>query len=196
MKKRIYKTNKTKLIARVMILMLLFSITINLVSCAYVTDMFEKITGGSYLVSQFHCSYEIDKEEYDINCVTLLFFYGVGLGEDINIELETSVNYPVFELYFMNDENTSILAKHVEENLISEKYGFTYGPNNKELYNHSEEFTIPKELFTKENGIIWFYLYGANILESGSPKAKIITSIAIYYTKNGDSITLSKEAQS
>ena len=189
------KINKTKLIARIMLLIILFSSIINLNSCVYMKDIFRRWIGaGSWEVNIFHCSYEIDKEKYDINCVTLVFYYGVGCGQDIDIALETSVNYPVFEIYFENDEGTSVLVKHVEENLISEKYGFTYGHNNKELYNHSEELTIPKELFTKERGMIWFHLYGTNIIENSGPQ--IIASTVIHYQKNGDTIMLSKNIQS
>lgn len=140
-------------------------------------------------------AYESDNNEFDITDVTLTFHFGFALPSGIELAL-TGQSYPVYELYFENEEGMSVLVKHVEENLISEKYECKeiFDDNYhiiEILYNHSETLTIPQELFTKESGIIQFCIYSANVRENED--FRIISCRDIYYQKEGNKIILSSE---
>ena len=189
MKNTNLKLNKTKLIARLMLVILLLTSALTLASCGSngLEDGFEG--GGRDIVPSFVCAYKSDRFEFEIDDVTLTFYYGGGFGSDIEKEKRDRFNYPTFELYFVNDEETHILVKRVEENLVSEKYRTWIGRGSKRFFNHSEELTIPKELFTKERGMICFYVYGTDVLRNEEPE--IICSIGINYNKENNTIILS-----
>ena len=103
-----------------------------------------------------------DDYTFDLNDVRFTLFYGT-LVTDPEFDRENALDVPYFDIYFKNDEKYEILYKHVEENLIDYKY------DSKLIYekidgtqiniigrrfNHSEEITIPKELFTKNEGTV------------------------------------------
>lgn len=190
---------RTRLIARVMLFILIVSI-FAMMGCSNQTDITKGLrngfSGSDFTNEKNACliAYESDKNEFDINDVTLTFHFGFALPSGIELEL-TGESYPVYELYFENEEGMSVLVKHVEENLISEKYEckVIFDDNYhiiEILYNHSETLTIPQELFTKETGIIHFCIYSENIREFDS-KFRLINSIEIYYKKEKNNIILS-----
>ena len=144
-----------------------------------------------------HSAYKSEKMEFDIDNVTLEFFFGGHYASGIDLELECGRNYPEFDIYFLNDNGDKVHIKHVEENLVSEKYRcyYVYGEGwhvDEVKYNHSELFTIPKELFTKEKGRVFFEIYGIN---PNDPKLEYrgITGVGIYYKLTGDKVILSSE---
>ena len=83
------KFNKTKIVARVMLVVLLLSSAINLAGCSnnwLEINNNEGIEWGlksSGLrreeVNLVSVAYKSDKKEFDVNDVTLTFFYGVGI---------------------------------------------------------------------------------------------------------------------
>ena len=109
-------------------------------------------------------AYKSEKREFDIENVTLEFFYGV-INCDIDVIGPFIGHYPSFDVGFENDDGDRVIIKHVEEELVSEKYGteLIYDHNlkvRKRVYNYSEFITIPKELFTSKTGKINFILRG------------------------------------
>ena len=196
-----FKTNKRKFVARVMLFILIVSI-FAMMGCSNQTDITKGLrkgfSGSDFSDESNACliAYESDNNEFDITDVTLTFYYGFVLASGIELEL-SGQSYPVYELYFENEEGVSVLVKHVEENLISEKYEckVIFDDNYhiiEILYNHSETLTIPQELFTKETGIIHFCIYSENIREFDS-KFRLINSIEIYYKKEKNNIILSSK---
>ena len=187
--------NKIKLVARLMVVILLLTSTLILASCGN-----KGLEAGFYYTSignddapypMFRCAYKSDKTEFDINDVTLTFYYG-GLYSLYLQEERSSISYPGYELYFSNDwtELKKMLIKQVEDELISEKYRFTtkkFFCYNFCEFNYFVELTIPKELFGNEEGVIWFSIYSRNI----NNEDEIFETIDVYYKKDGDKIILS-----
>ena len=143
----------------------------------------------------FHCAYRSDKTEFDIDDVTLDFYYGgwfSNLGIDYDLRQH---NFPTFEIYFTNDANDKCFVKRVEENLVSEKYRckFIYDDdwNFIELkFNHSESITIPREIFTENEGVIYFAIYSKNANHT-VPEVEWIAGKAIFYKIIGEKVILS-----
>ena len=187
-------TNTIKQILAKVMLIIMISSVLTLVSCKGdgLEAGFKMSIRGSGEVNLFSLAYKSDTDQFDINNVTLTFYYGVACEDDIEYVRKTRFNYPNFELYFYNDEQTHILARRVEENLVSEKYRCWIGRGSRMVFNHSEELTIPKELFTKETGVICLGLYGADA-RTNEEEPKLLNLIEIYYKKDGDKITLSSE---
>ena len=191
------KLNKTKLIARVMLVVLLFAGALNLAGCGNkgLEAGFDTTgIGGCDDAPIFKCAYKSDVTEFDIENVTLRFYYG-GFYELFETATEQYLSYPVFELYLFNDANPEdkILIKRVEENLISEKYrAYITTEKFKQIvkYNHSEDVTIPKEIFIDESGLIWFSVNGQNVLDSYSTD-ETLCIIGVYYSKIENKIILS-----
>ena len=199
MKNRKMKLNKTKILARVMLVVVLLTNTLGLVSCGNkgIKSGFYYVKLGSddALYPMFRCAYKSDKTEYKINDVTLTFYFG-GLYS-LNLREGYDISYPVYELYFSNNWNDlqKNLIKHVEDELISEKYRFTTKSvlfYNFCEFNYSVELTIPEALFEDAEGVIWFSLYSRNINDEFE-EMKMLETIDVYYKKDGDKIFLSSE---
>ena len=140
------------------------------------------------------CAYKSHKSEFNINFVILDFYYGAYYPGGIESELKQGDNFPCFELYFENDDGDRFFVKQVKENYVSEKYGCDVIKKNNSIievkFNHSEKLWIPKKLFTKESGVIYFRIYGENPRHS-FPKTQTIASIKIYYQRCGNEVLLS-----
>lgn len=153
-----------------------------------------KITTAAEAPALF-CAYKSDKNAFDINNVSLLFYYGGNYSQGIDYELENVHNFPSFSLYFTNDEGEKILVKNLNENFVSEKYSCDVEYDKKYNiininYRHSEFITIPKNIFSKENGQIWLEIHSANQRDY-EPIIKCITGICIYYKVDGKNVRLS-----
>ena len=70
----------------------------------------------------FYCAYRSDKTEFNINDVTLDFYYGGYYYQGAEYELENAHDFPSFELYFTDNEGNKFFVKRVEENFVSDKY--------------------------------------------------------------------------
>ena len=143
----------------------------------------------------FLCAYRSDKTEFDIDDVTLDFYYG-GWYSDLGIDYDLQQhNFPMFDIYFTNDAHDRCFVKRVEENLVSEKYRckFIYDDdwNFIELkFNHSESITIPREIFTENEGVIYFAIFSQNANYT-DPEVERIAGIGIRYKVIGERVVLS-----
>ena len=139
---------------------------------------------------QFFCAYKSETNEFDIDNVTLEFYYGGLFSKDINHEHENASNCPEFDIYFTDADGTKYFVKHVEENFVSEKYRceLTADENNcitSITFNYSETITVPKELFDRQYGEIYFQIYSTNINDI-YPEQKNIAGIVLFYEKIED----------
>ena len=145
----------------------------------------------------FIAAYESDTRVFDIDDVTLTFYYGHIFGkteEEVEHYRNHGVNYPSFDLYFEDENGTRYLIRHIDENFVSTKYHCTWvvddSWNITDIdYNYSETITMLKELFVKEKGWISFSIYGTNV-NSFERQEERITGVSIYYIKSGDLVTL------
>ena len=153
------------------------------------------IISGELIPTRF-AAYRNNTCEFDIDHVTLEFFYGGLWANDIEFVLTHSDNYPEFDLYFVNSDGDELLVKHVEENFVSEKYRcdvYYVSPRKTGvIFNFSEYLTIPKELFCKNSGVIYFEIRGVNP-RSPSQKVDLIASEIIYYRIINDTVFLSNK---
>ena len=154
--------------------------------------------------SIFRCAYKSEKNEFEIDDVTLEFFYGgkyilIAEGEYIYgaeyIREKCGHDIPTFDVYFKEDGGEKILIKHVEENLISDKYNVDIDPygNNPPKYSFSETLTIPEQLFSKESGMIYFMISGTNKWDGDNAKNRAFTWTYIYYKKDNGKVILSNK---
>ncbi len=139
------------------------------------------------------CAYRSDKTEFDIDDVTLDFYYGHPIYSSPEYLWENVMNVPSFDVCFSNGAGLQIHVKHVEENLVSEKYRceLIYDENwnfIEKKFNYSESITIPKELFTEKSGVIIFKIRGANVRES--EEIIPLGSAYINYEVFGDKVVL------
>jgi hypothetical protein len=149
------------------------------------------------LPSEF-CAYKSDTNEFDIDNVSLTFFYGGVFSSDINQELEDGRNIPEFDIYFGDANNEPIYTiAHINENFISEKYRCDIidiitdeSQSVKISFNYSEDIKIPKSLFSEEQGVISFCISGVNVNEV-SPENRIITALYINYEVTDEKVILS-----
>lgn len=144
---------------------------------------------------KYKCAYKSDKCEFDINNVTLTFSFGGIFGPYIDLERENGGNdFPYgFDIYFSNDDGNLIHVKHVDENYVSEKYNVksTFVNNQQFLeFNYSEAFTIPSELFSKVQGVIYFDLWGKNIGQDQETEMPF-SGVRLYYKLDDNRVTLS-----
>lgn len=154
-----------------------------------------------YMEDSFFAGFRTTVNIFDIDNVIVDFYYGVYFIYDEETERKVSHNIPSFDLYFTErDEKQNnpkeILIKHVDENLVSEKYKCFYvrdeiTQTSKMQYNHYETHTIPSEMFTKDEGMIYFVVRGEDINEC-TPYYRSLTSINIYYRVIGDKVVLSQ----
>lgn len=206
MKKLVLFVNRTKLIAKICIFVIVLSM-LSTTGCQFIGFKCKSNESkGSneleygYLIpnrgmgTTINCAYKSNKNEFDINDVTLIFSYGSSYSSGIDMTLKNGVNFPTFELWFCNEDD-AVLVKKVEENLVSEKYSAEFIAHMDQglleiVYNHSEMITIPSELFKNETGCVTFGVCAADINEK-NPEVKTLGYCLIYYKKSGDRITLS-----
>ena len=127
---------------------------------------------------RYLCAYRSDKTEFDIDDVTLAFYYGGYYYNGAEYELENLSDFPYFDLYFSDDGGERYFVKRVEENFVSEKYNinFTYDENRsviKRTFNHSEVIRI-------------------NAKEA-EPRFRCIASIGVFYKVIGEKVVLSNK---
>ena len=117
------------------------------------------------------CAYRSESNVFDIDDVTLTFYFGGVFSPEIEQEHEFGRNIPEFDVYF-GDANLAPMytIRHSTDNFVSEEYRVTWvfdeSYNVTEMiYNHSEEITIPQSIFSEEQGVIRFCVGGTNINE-------------------------------
>ena len=176
---------KTKIISALLCMAVLFG-SLSLTSCSAIGIDSGFITSNGEEINFFQAAYRSDKTIFDIEDVTLTFYYGGDYDNDIEDIRENIYNIPSFDIYFTDEYGNEILVKTVEENFVSDKYNLDviYGNwyRTEFIFNHSESITIPKEMFTEESGVIYFSIKGTNILEP-NPTYGWIAGEAIFYKK-------------
>lgn len=147
-----------------------------------------------------YCAYSSDISEFDIDNVSIDFYYGSFFNISIQNELEHGRNYPYVELFFENESASTqepYFIKKTTDSYTSEKYrceaivdenGNIIGID----FNHHEELTIPKELFIGKTGKISFLVRAKNINDS-QEEARYISGIYIYYKVTGNKVILANE---
>ena len=151
------------------------------------------VSSGCAPMPSEHCAYRSDAIISDIDNVKVTFYFGRTYSSD-DWDLERERNYnsiPEFDVYFA-DKNHELLylIRHSDENFISEEYRVTIEKDVKRnvkvfVFNHSEEITIPRELFTDTQGVLRFYVSGVNI-KSKSPEYETITCAYLNYDFVGE----------
>ena len=179
--------NKTKLIAKIMLVVLLLTSALTLTACIEK----EGLEAGfewdhAEIGNRYFCAYKSHKKEFDINDVTLTFYYGGSHG------IEDS-----FGLYFENEKGDVYLIKKIENHNPDDYKMEWEGMYERKVFSHFEVITIPKELFVDDSGYIWFFLGREYIIDSNNNSSKIDTlgggAIRVDYKKSGDMIILSDE---
>lgn len=138
------------------------------------------------------CAYQSDQKIFDINDVTLDFYYG-AIGGPMSGYKDRCV---VTTVHFKHKDQERKVIKVLEESIFSEKYDIydtdRLFVNVLDLeYNYSEKITIPKELFINETGSITFNIYSEVFNENGVSGASYGTSQPIYYKVTGNKVELS-----
>ena len=152
---------------------------------------------SEYGISSKRCAYKSDKNKFNIDEVKLEFFYGVCYIGPVEHEYECGLSYPVFELWFENNEGERIFIKKVEENLVSEKYRCyekrnIFGKLVGFDFNYSEFITVPKEIFTSETGTVVLSIYGETFHKQlETMVTEHIASAGFDYKIVGDKVILS-----
>ena len=153
--------------------------------------------GGSKpdLPYYWKCKFIADKEEYDINDVTITFIYGYGsekvetiyfndYNEACSAKADENEEYPpvAVNVYFLSFGN-EYLIKTVED-FFSEEYL---------AENHREEITIPSTLFYNEYGLIKFH-FAVKDGENGKKELYGKTTYSwLYYKKEGNKVRISNK---
>ena len=187
-------STKIKTISALLCIAVLFG-SLSLTSCSGIGIESGFIASNGEEINSFQVAYKSDKTFFDIEDVTLTFYYGGHYDNYIEDIRESIYNIPSFDIYFTDEYGNEILVKTVEENFVSDKYNldFIFGNfwQTEVIFNHSESITIPKEMFKEESGVVYFSIRGTNILEP-NPTYKSIRTMPIYYKKFcGDKIILS-----
>ncbi|MCH5147024.1 MAG: hypothetical protein J1F61_03330 [Clostridiales bacterium] len=111
-------------------------------------------------------AYKSDKRTFNIDEVKLTLSFGsLRSGKDVGFD---DFDIPEFKIYYADkSRNNLYTVRNVQEDFTSEEFGINIiydVPNNLYYYefNHSEEITIPKEIFTQSEGIFTITIGGMN----------------------------------
>lgn len=148
-------------------------------------------------------AYKSQKNNFNLDDVTLTVSYGAlwsGLGPNQYYDV------PEFDFYFADPSgyiNESIYTlKTIKEQFFSEKFDVTMVDDKMDSryyyyeYAHTEEITIPKELFTESEGIIRMVIAGINVAERWHSyfldNFLVLGEAKIKYQLQGEELILSK----
>ena len=204
---------KTKLIARIILLVLLLASAVSFAGCSqfhkYVYFAADNVSGGPdpKLIKSARVSTDT-KEFYDTDLNVDLY---IGMHE-LNLFGQVKSN-PKEQLPHIYQNDTfrlsvllckesekgkyeSVELKRIEdEELFSKEYGYISTPffiNNGITYMHIEEITIPKDYFYKDYGRVLIKLELSGYIEEHDEFYPCITyTITIKYSNNGEKIVLS-----
>ena len=145
------------------------------------------LEGGFYpaegMSNSMICAFKSDKREFDVNDVTLTFCFG-GCWSVSGVEFEREQrSYPGFDLYFWN-KGQRYFIRHEPRDFVSDEFDYQEVKNedgSKRIhFNHSEQITVPKEIFNELTGGFAFVIYGINA-KSTDQKEQKLASISIWY---------------
>lgn len=142
-------------------------------------------------------AFKSDTNVFDIDDVTLTFGFGWLCATD---SMTDTSNYsiPEFDVIFSNDKDSSVIAKHIDDEFYSPNFvitaDHTWNEERSEIirtehiFAHTESLTIPEELFTDNEGFIRVTLKGdVNYIPNSTG---CFASTVIYYTKELDNVKL------
>lgn len=142
-------------------------------------------------------AFKSDKSVFDIEDVTLTFGFGWICTADATSD-KSYHSIPKFDILFSNDKEYSVLAKHIDDEFYSLNFAITanhsWNDEHTEIlrtehnFTHTESLTIPKELFTDNEGYISVLLMGDVSYIANSTNC--FASTVIYYTKDGNNVKL------
>lgn len=144
-------------------------------------------------MSSDFCGFKSDSNQFDIDNVSLDFYFGSSYCGDSYEDKFISI--PEFDIYFTDiNDNLLYLVRHVDENYVSSKYKVDFEvKENKKLkviYNYYESIKIPKELLDGKDDRLGFRLGGIDV-SSENPTYRIFNGAWIYYKLDGETVTLS-----
>ena len=182
-----FQTKKTKLIARVMLLVLLLTSVLILTACIEKEGLEAGFKWREHpdASMDYFCAYRSDKREFNIDDVTLTFYYGGLRGLDCY----------AFRLYFENKNGDVYLIKQVT-NHNPDDYkvhceGYTRWDSYR-VFDFCENITIPKELFVNDSGYIFFCLDVIHVSWQEDTWYNANREI-IYYNVVGNTVELSEK---
>lgn len=155
-------------------------------------------------------AYSADTNEFDIDDVSLILYYGGLIAKDfeswdneyyleyIENERKNFCSYPQFDVvcqaeFLQSQKSEKFLIRRVNENFVSKEYALTEIVDESSTivehkFSHSERIIIPKEIFQEEKGKIVLWVEGFN--EVSSKFEQILDEIKIDYEKSGEKVTL------
>ena len=122
---------------------------------------------------------------FDINDVTLTFYFGQQMSPSLENELENGTNYGCAYLYFENDDVDRSFIRRTEDPLTSETHRAWESWDGIRTYRHSEVLTIPAELFNKQIGEVRFEVAAADN-KSENKEPSVVTRVRLFYRKTDD----------
>ncbi len=183
------KPNKTKIVARVMLVVLLFSSAINLVGCA-------KIPDGYYYPNdfEFYLSQETrgddssiikiwatsDSNIFDMNDITFNLLYGTHANQYIGRQNIKKYEIDKYRYYIANEDDSCVFALYICDDefrdvFIPDEYNVD-STNIQNIPNHKFISSMDEEkAFSEEYG----YIVKSNFIFSPSFYYKHIESITI-----------------
>ncbi len=206
------KLNKTKIIARVMLVVLLISSAINLMGCLK-EDKYMYIAHNRNASNEIQSIAYSSDVEFDIDNVNINVSYGVhklnifgevkpnpkdqvasGTYKNYNFSLSAYICNCVEYQEEHSTENTScILFNYItDEELFSKEFGYIDTPffiNNGVVYNHTDNIVIPKSFFNEEYGNIRIRLQLYMYLDDIDVNCLLSEDfINLEYIKTGDKV--------
>ena len=144
-------------------------------------------SGAGCESAPYECAYRSFKAVFDIDDVTLEFFFGGHYPPNVEDYLKVE-SIPSFEVCFIDEQGKKIVVQRVDENFVSEKYRCTwvYDENrnfSETAFNHSETLTVPKEIFSSECGEFWFQVWGVNTKLPDSQMKRLPGASAPFFYK-------------
>ena len=156
---------------------------------------------GDIRLSPAYADLVADKTVFDIDNVTVDFYYGFLWYPEIEYHIEEGSIYPYVDMSFeynpvksnkMPDltQTVSFPLKRVED-IMTEKYRCeSVFKDEVELYNteynHYETLTIPKELFEKDDGYVFIKIYYTGINNVTGLDLILHAKAGFYYVKQSD----------
>ena len=154
-------------------------------------------------------TYYSEKNQFPIDDVTLTFYFGISLPE-----VERNLDYydvPKLTLYFgkyvyfgkeIGENDYFVKVREYNVNFLSGEYYYEtlHYENDKyyRKYHHSEELTIPPEMFTKEasqmdsekEGGFFLTVYGENKAIHADRSTQIVIAIEVDYSIENGVVTI------
>ncbi len=152
----------------------------------------ERPTWFAQHIPNFKVAYKSDKREFDLDNVTMDFYYGHLIP---GVWMEETTFYIEFE-----NGDKKILVKTINgDDFFNGEYTVDWSTDTKSIfsfslydYNHHETITIPRELFVGEKGSFRFQMSMKYLTEEGNGDYREgMAGVRLYYKVDGDKVILS-----